>query len=176
MKKLLILAIALLLVLPLATVASAETMTMTFTVPEADYTLVIPRDQEIPFRSQGEVLGSVRVKDASGFTEGKNLLVTVSATPFTSATTDTALTYTLIGNQATAGGKKYDLGTNFDIVFEGQSDGSLGFSKVMTGSGLQGFDALEIDFNEEDWDSLKPGNYSATVTFSADIVENASSD
>ena len=172
MKKLLALLIAFLLVLPLATVASAETMTMTLTVPEADYTLVIPRDQEIPFRSKGEVLGSVRVKDVSGFAEGKNLRVTVSAAPFTSATTDTVLTYTLSGQQAITGGKEFALGTNFDIVFEGQSDGSLGFSKVMTGSGLEGFDCLEIDFNEDDWDDLKPGDYTATITFNAQIVEN----
>ena len=172
MKKVLILLIALLLVLPLATVASAATMTMTLTVPEAEYTLVIPQNQQIPFRSKGEMLGPVSTKNASGFAEGKNLRVTVSAAPFTSATTDTVLTYTLSGQQAITGGKEFALGTNFDIVFEGQSDGSLGFSKVMTGSGLEGFDCLEIDFNEDDWDDLKPGDYTATITFNAQIVEN----
>ena len=175
MKKILALVIGLLLIVPMATVVSAASTTLTMVVPEAEYTLVIPKNQQISYRSKGEVLGGVSVKDTAGFSEGKDLEVTVTAAPFTCSTTDTELSYTLSAQQATAGGKEFELGTNFRIVFQGKSDGSLDtLSKVITkSSGAQSFDVLEIDFNDADWDDLKPGEYTATITFKAKVVENA---
>ena len=174
MKKLMALLLVMILMLSTVCVASAETMTLTLTVPEAEYTLVIPQNVEVSYRAETVRIGTVSVKDVSGFAEGKDLMVTVTAAPFTSQTTDTVMPFTLTGVQAITNGKRFDLGTTAFLVFQGQPDGSLlSFPQTITAVyDVQGIDCLEIDFKAEDWDSLKPGDYTAVITFDAKVVEH----
>lgn len=131
---------------------------------------MIPNDLEVPFRADSVAIGTVSVKDAAGFAEGKNLKVTVSAAPFTSDTTDTVMPYTL----SAGGGNPF--GEADYIFFAGKSDGTLGTAQVSTSSGFEEAGTWHVNFEAEDWDALKPGNYTASITFSADVVENASND
>ena len=174
MKKLMALLLVMILMLSTVCVASAETMTLTLTVPEAEYTLVIPQNVEVSYRAETVRIGTVSVKDVSGFAEGKDLMVTVTAAPFTSQTTDTVMPFTLTGVQAITNGKRFDLGTTAFLVFQGQADGSLlSFPQTITAVyDVQGIDFLEIDFKAEDWVSLKPGDYTAVITFDAKVVEH----
>ena len=74
MKKLLAVVLAMLTVFSFGTVAfAANTTTLTTTVPDAEYTLNIPADQEIPFGATSTDIGNVTVTNASGFAVGKNL-------------------------------------------------------------------------------------------------------
>ena len=174
MKKLMALLLVMILMLSTVCVASAETMTLTLTVPEAEYTLVIPQNVEVSYRAETVRIGTVSVKDVSGFAEGKDLMVTVTAAPFTCQTSDTVMPFTLTGVQAITNGKRFDLGTTAFLVFQGQADGSLlSFPQTITAVyDVQGIDFLEIDFKAEDWDSLKPGDYTAVITFDAKVVEH----
>ena len=174
MKKLLVFAMALLLVLPMATVVSAATTTLTFTVPEAEYTLVIPKSVEIPYKATRAEIGRISVKDTAGFAELKDLVVYVTLTPFTSPTTDSVLPYTLSGQQAAAGSKEYFFEDSFWIVFEGQEDGTLSkVTKFMVNNEITGADMWYVNFEENAWDALKPGDYTGYITFDAQVTEHA---
>ena len=174
MKKLMALLLVMILMLSTVCVASAETMTLTLTVPEAEYTLVIPQNVEVSFGIKEEFLGAFYVEDTSGFSERKHLGVTVTASPFTSETTHTTMPYTLVGDEEGMVPDRVDLGTTAFLVFQGQADGSLlSFPQTITAVyDVQGIDFLEIDFKAEDWDSLKPGDYTAVITFDAKVVEH----
>ena len=168
MKKLMALLLVMILMLSTVCVASADTTTLTFTVPEAKYTLLIPQNAEIPYGTETQFLGTVGVRNESGFKEGMNLRVTVSASPFTCATTDTVMAYTLSGDQGIPNGKEMNLGTNFSLLFFGKDNGNL-HGPFVEGTDFM-FDVLFINFKAEDWDTLKPGDYAAAITFNAEIV------
>ena len=174
MKKLMALLLVMILMLSTVCVASAETMTLTLTVPEAEYTLVIPQNVEVSFGIKEEFLGAFYVEDTSGFSERKHLGVTVTASPFTSETTHTTMPYTLVGDEEGMVPDRVDLGTTAFLLFLGQADGSLStYSKyTITGEGDRIITLLYIQFEEEDWASLQPGDYTAVITFEAKIMED----
>ena len=174
MKKLMALLLVMILMLSTVCVASAETMTLTLTVPEAEYTLVIPQNVEVSYRAETVRIGTVSVKDVSGFAEGKDLMVTVTAAPFTSQTTDTVMPFTLVGDEEGMVPDRVDLGTTAFLLFQGQADGSLStYSKcTLIGDGNRTITLLYIQFEEEDWASLQPGDYTAVITFEAKIMED----
>ena len=174
MKKLMALLLVMILMLSTVCVASAETMTLTLTVPEAEYTLVIPQNVEVSFGIKEEFLGAFYVEDTSGFSERKHLGVTVTASPFTSETTHTTMPFTLVGDEEGMVPDRVDLGTTAFLLFQGQADGSLStYSKcTLIGDGNRTITLLYIQFEEEDWASLQPGDYTAVITFEAEIIED----
>lgn len=163
MKKLLSLAMALMLMVSMATMASASTTTLTTTVPGATYTLNIPADQEIPYNATSTKIGNVTVTDTSGFAVGKNLEVKVEHTAFTSEQTDTDIEFGIYledGNQMI----KPMSGA---LLFKGQNDGSVTERAVLNSVLVK---TLLVIINDAAWGAAQPGNYTATITFTAEIV------
>ena len=185
MKKLFTLALAGILVVSMTTVVSAEsTTTLTTTVPAASYTLNIPANQEIPFGTTQADIGNITVTDAAGFAVGKNLDVTVSYDAFTTDGVTTTIPYTLSlyaeGNNSNSGAygsvsKALTPGTT--IVFEGNASGSVQEILKLDTTYSQGGGSLKIPVTSirfkalsEDWGKALAGEYTSTITFTAEVV------
>jgi len=96
MKKFIAIAIAVLTVFSFTTVAFAEsTTTLTTTVPDAEYTLNIPADQEIEYNATRTNIGLVTVTNSAGFADGKNLCVTVTYDAFKNNENETTIPFIL---------------------------------------------------------------------------------
>lgn len=172
MKKLTALLLAVMLVASMAVAVSAEsTTTLTTTVPAATYTLNIPADQEIPFGAEKTDIGNVTVTNSSGFAEGKNLQVTVSYEDFACPAVSTTIPYVLVpfrendkvpisSNSVLSGGS---------LVFKGENSGEVP-EKTTTQSmgGVMGGFFLTVE--SADWGKALAGEYTATITFTAEVV------
>ena len=173
MKKLFAILLAVMLFASMATVASAETTTLTTTVPAATYTLNIPADQEIPFGATATDIGSISVTNASGFAKGKNLKVTVTLGDFSCEKTTTTIPFTLRLNTSESNGEETKAINSGDtITFAGQADGStLEFIQVKdTVSKPVDADQTFLLVNSADWGKALAGEYTATITFTAEVV------
>lgn len=180
MKKIFAILLAVALVASMATVASAEsTITLTTTVPAATYTLNIPADQEIPFGATETSIGNVTVTNASGFAIGKNLEVTVTYDAFSADGVTTQIPYTLSLNVDAAGGYKAaveNLPSGSSMTFWGKSDGTVKTVVELVCDHVSGpgntYKEADIRFNanSDDWGKALAGEYTATITFTAEVV------
>lgn len=175
MKKLLSLALALALTATMAVAAFADnTTTLTTTVPAATYTLHIPADQEIPFGTTTAKIGNVTVTDGVGFAAGKNLAVTVSWDNFHSNSVSTTIPFRL---QTVADGITSDMQSGDVLKFVGNDSGSVSkfaSARVVSYKTGNAYDAdvTGINFfaNSSSWGKALAGDYSATITFTAEVV------
>ena len=170
MKKLTTLVLALALAASLAVPAFAAN-----TVPAATYTLNIPADQEIPFGATETNIGSISVTDGTGFAVGKNLKVTLTYDVFTSETADTKIPFLIkLGWQSSTGKYYVDVSSNDPIIFKGKVTGEISkFSQVRSGTTStfdNDADRTLVAIASTDWGKALAGNYSATITFTAEVV------
>ena len=177
MKKLATLVLALALAASLAVPAfAANTTTLTTTVPAATYTLNIPADQEIPYGSTETNIGNVTVTDSASFAEGKNVEVTVTKSDFKSDTTDTTIAFTL-SLVNTSNAQRKIISSSTPLLFKGRANGTVAekahftYSDVSQGNPASGYaDHITLNIDSESWGKALAGNYSATITFTAEVV------
>lgn len=175
MKKLTTLVLALALAASLAVPAfAANTTTLTTSVPAATYTLNIPADQEIPFGATSTNIGSISVTDGTGFASGKDLKVTLTYDAFTSETVATTIPFLIQLGWAVNSSTSYaDINSNDSIIFKGKDTGDISkFTEVRSQTGSQYYDADRtlVAIASTDWGKALAGNYSATITFTAEVV------
>lgn len=167
MKKTAAILLAVLMLVPFATIAfAANTTTLTTTVPGAAYTLNIPSDQEIAYGVRSTITDAPTVTESSGFASKKNLSVTAVYDNFVSGDTDT--TIPLILETVSENGRiatKWTSGSR--IVFSGQSDGTVKSTAIHGDYSVEG---LSIVVESADWGKAEPGNYTATITFTAEVT------
>lgn len=173
MKKLLSLALALLMLASVATVALASTTTLTTTVPPATYTLNIPADQEIPFGATETDIGNVTVTDSNGFAEGKNLKVTMDYDAFTCEGVSTTIPFSI----TCSNGKSGDYGSvrnAHDLTFLGRASGGVTncpqFPSKNIGGEFWSCFHMYIVITSTNWGKALAGDYTATITFTAEVV------
>lgn len=175
MKQLLSLVLAILMVFSTAVVASAEsTTTLTTTVPAASYTLSIPADQEITFGATETDIGLVQVTESAGFAKGKNLEVTFTYAPFSAEGISTTIPFS-IEKRVSGFNDYYTIASGGSILFLGGEGGSVSKNSRMSCTGPSGTSHYDVtDFvvciNSEDWGKALGGDYSATITFTAEVV------
>lgn len=162
---------ALLLAATPVSVYAAGTTTLTTTVPTASYTLNIPADMEIPFGQVETEIGTVTVSDADGFAVGKNLQVTLTYDEFECDDVNTTIPYEIqfindFSNRATIfSGQK--------IIFSGQNSGDLEekFHYINeTRQHVYTMGGLICHIASIDWGKALAGEYSTTITFTAEVV------
>lgn len=183
MKKLTTLALALALAASLAVPAfAANTTTLTTTVPAATYTLNIPADQEIPFGKTSTNIGSISVTDGVGFASGKDLKVTLTYDAFASEAADTTIPFSIrlegSADNHTIGKGFLNIKSGSALTFEGQSNGAVkefAQTKVEAHNIPSGYlyydaDQTYVTISSTDWGKALAGNYSATITFTAEVV------
>jgi len=182
MKKVITLALALLMVCSMSVTAFAATTTLTTTVPEATYTLNIPANQEIPFGTTKASIGNITVTDAEGFAVGKNLNVTITYDAFTADGISTQIPYTLsLYAESTASNvnsANEEIVSGSLVTFKGKADGTTeGNLKLLTSYDSASSQKTHIpvsyirfNANSEDWGKALAGEYSTTITFTAEVV------
>lgn len=173
MKKVITLALALLMVCSMSITAFAATTTLTTTVPEATYTLNIPANQEIPFGTTETSIGNVTVTESNGFAVGKNLEVTVTYDAFTATGITTEIPYklSLYGNKSSGSMETTDLATGDIVTFRGKTNGTVEEKTVFEYANDE-YTVSKIMFvaSSEDWGKALAGEYSTTITFTAEVV------
>lgn len=169
MKKMIALVVALITVLTIPTVAFAANQTvLTTTVPAATYTLNVPADQEIPFGTTKMDIGELTITNASGFASGKNIEVTFTKTDFTCPNTSTTIPFDLV--------YEFELVTSSPIrtiIFTGLLDGSVSNSFYVGNTSTPGKgngNLLTLSAESADWGKALGGEYTATITFTAEVV------
>lgn len=176
MKKLFALFLALMMVVSMATVVSAETTTLTTTVPDAEYILKVPKDQEIPFGAESTAIEALSVSNASGFAVGKNLAVTITYDAFKAEGISTTIPYTLrIKQETNTVGRLWKTGETLNFL--GKADGTLdeliSFNDADNGetytTPIYG-EEYYILAESEDWGMALAGDYTSTITFTAEVV------
>ena len=173
MKKIFAILLAVMMLASMATVASAaSTTTLTTTVPAASYTLNIPADQKIPFGQEITNLGLITVSDSSGFATGKNLQVTVNYDAFMCKEVSTQIPFYL---SAETENLSWDVAIRSGdaIVFKGQTNGTVRGIATFRQEGNNGWYAMRsfnLIVNSEDWGKALAGDYTSTITFTAEVV------
>ena len=175
MKKLTTLVLALALAASLAVPAfAANTTTLTTTVPAATYTLNIPADQEIPFGAMETNIGSVSVTDSAGFAEGKDLKVTLTYAPFICDDISTKIPFRIrFRDKAYTGSANnymLDVASGEALTFKGQASGETEKYMPFGSDGIFVANQMLIRMSSTDWGKALAGNYSATITFTAEVV------
>lgn len=168
MKKLLAIAISLSLVCSFSTIALAENTTvLTTTVPDATYTLNIPADQEIPFGETQAEIGNVTVTDSAGFAKGKDLQVTLTYEPFKADGVSTTIPYKVRGYN-----EEHTSIFDFSfLIFVGLGSGEVeNLGSVPLYEDMIQMVELFVDIPSEDWGKALAGEYSSTITFTAEVV------
>lgn len=175
MKKIFAILLAVTIFASMATIVSAaensKTTTLTTTVPAASYTLNIPANQTIPFGEEYTNIGRIRVTNSAGFAEGKNLKVTITYTDFTCENTETSIPIKLNISNMTTPSQLWDdeeIASGAVIRFKGQADGTV--SEHAAGNrGVTRPNAWLI-VDSDDWGKALAGEYTATITFTAEVV------
>ncbi len=173
MKKLFAIFLTVAMLASMATIASAEsTTTLTTTVPAATYTLNIPADQEIPFGATTTDIGTITVTNETGFAEGKDLRITINYSDFVCEGVSTSIPFSLGAHYQ---GKNEDYGTSDgtisnggSLVFKGTDSGKLATPK--SSNIYFTFDSFFVAVNSADWGKALAGDYTATITFTAEVV------
>ena len=183
MKKLIAILLTMLTVFSCSTAAFAANETvLTTTVPDATYTLNIPANQEIPFGATSTDIGTITVTDSSGFAEGKDVQVTIEYDDFKADGVSTTIPYYInsfgiyfIYGERNWTNKTMESGSSF--TFEGKSDGSCNEYYVLGEKGYSCRDdskVLEVKIDSTDWGRALGGDYSSTITFTAEVVSSQS--
>lgn len=171
MKKFIAIAIAVLTVFSFTTVAFAEsTTTLTTTVPDAEYTLNIPADQEIPYGKMLTDIGNVTTTNSKYFAVGKNLKITVTYDDFTCADASTTIPISIImkGNMASI--QDVEIASGDILYFKGKADGTLSERPFATLEQMHEFTNMILNIKSADWGKALAGDYTATITFTAEVV------
>lgn len=176
MRKLAALILAMTMVFSMAVVASAENTTkLTTTVPAAVYTLNIPADQEVTFGALSTDIGNVTVTGASGFAEGKNLKVTLSYGDFTCPNVSTTIPLHIDAYAKFTLGtaeNHYPISTGSSLSFLGEYGGSVTEKAIFIEptNNRYAVQSLSLDIPSEAWGKALAGQYTATITFSSEVV------
>jgi len=175
MKKLFAILLAVTLVASMATVVSAtSTTTLTTTVPAASYTLNIPADQKINYGATETEIGKLTVTGAEGFAQGKNLAVTVTYDAFkcddTSTTIPIDITSLYTGYASAPALDKQAIASGTSLVFAGDIDGGVDVPEIVKGDYHYFLDCLILNVDSADWGKALAGDYTATITFTAEVV------
>lgn len=184
MKKLFALALAVIMVTSTTTVAFAaeSTTTLTATVPAATYTLNIPANQEIPFGTTQADIGNITVTDATGFAVGKNLEVTISYDAFKADGVSTTIPYTLSLFASSSSSNIYDatkaINSGSVVTFAGKTNGTVEEKLELDTVYMQGgsttpklpVSSIRFKALSEDWGKALAGEYTSTITFTAEVV------
>ena len=186
MKKLLTLLLAVTMIISMATIASAaSTTTLTTTVPAATYTLNIPADQTITYNSTSTSIGNVTITNSDNFAVGKNIEVTLTYNgEFTCDEVSTTIPYTISASAiGRSSGGAYGSGgstrieqskpSGSKLLFKGLSNGNCSeyFTIEKSGYGTDNSTiSLDINILSADWGKALAGEYSTTITFSAEVV------
>jgi len=182
MKKFFAIALAVAMFASMATVASAaETTILTTSVPAATYTLNIPADQEIPFGATSTNIGAVSITESSSFAAGKNLNVTLTYDAFTSEGVSTKIPFTIQYASSYASGvgggeiEKITVPSGSAMTFKGKSDGTVDeyvqiYYKYSAGWEYYDANRLNVLVLSSDWGKALAGEYTATITFTAEVV------
>lgn len=174
MKKVASLLLAVVLMLSISVSAYADgTINLTTTVPGASYTLTIPEDVEIKYNATSTDIGTIAVKDATGFAVGKDVHVTVSSPEkLISTTTDTDIPFRIfaIYTYNTSTNEKRTISQFNPIVFRGSNSGGVYGPYVHANSTDYKLLSFQISINSSAWGAAKSGQYSSTVTFTSEIV------
>ena len=179
MKKILAIILAVMMLASMATIASAKSTTLTTTVPAASYTLNIPADQEIPFGATETNIGSVSITNASNFASGKNVEVTLTYDAFTAENVSTTIPFSVRIQDHTDDWISYDdyidLASGDKMTFLGKADGTVYEYQWESYSAPNGqykrqYDATMIRIDSTDWGKALAGEYTATITFTAEVV------
>jgi len=180
MKKFIAIAIAVLTVFSFTTVAFAEsTTTLTTTVPDAEYTLNIPADQEIEYNATRTNIGLVTVTNSAGFADGKNLCVTVTYDAFKNNENETTIPFIL--NKIIPEPNGFSivdsaLNSGTTISFWGQNDGQVLEKPSIRGASEESrykyayIEDFELIIDSMAWGKALGGDYTATITFTAEVV------
>lgn len=168
MKKFFAMLLVVTMIASMATVVSAaDTTTLTTTVPSATYTLNIPSNQVIPFGSESTTIGNVTVTDSSGFAYGKNLEVTATWEDFACDSASTTIPFKLCLIDP---GNCTDLVTSgVALVFEGKSDTTV-YETARSMDGVYFIDEIAVIIWSNDWSKALAGEYTATITFTCEVV------
>ena len=182
MKKILAIVLAVMMLASMATIASAKSTTLTTTVPAASYTLNIPADQEISFGATSTDIGFATITDATNFAVGKNVKVTIEYTPFACEDVSTTIPFSLTAFDsfyAQYSSNKLVINSGDAVIFRGQSDGTVekeSFIKSYTTSNSPPktfyfyADNCHLEIASADWGKALAGEYTATITFTAEVV------
>lgn len=180
MKKFFAILLAVMMLASMATVVSAaeSTTTLTTTVPAASYTLNIPADQTIEFGATETNIGNVTVTNSAGFAEGKNLSVTVTYDEFTSAGLSTKIPFSLeMSAPSSYGTTEKPLASGSSMIFKGTAAGTVKEKttiRVTVGNmGAQSDEPITgilLNIDSADWGKALGGEYTATITFTAEVV------
>lgn len=173
MKKLFAILLAVSLFVSMATIASAaSTTTLTTTVPAATYTLNVPAEYVIPYGETWFEIDKPTVTNASGFAAGKNLKVTVNYDAFTCVNTTTTIPISLTARyetdsmSATGNVAEVKMVSGDALVYEGNTSGTVWLPL----NGNKQLTALFVGSNSADWGKALAGDYTATITYSAEVV------
>ena len=177
MKKIFAILLAVTMLASMATVASAaettKSTTLTTEVPAATYTLNIPVDQEIPFGATKTSIGNITVTDAENFAEGKNLKVTLTYDPFKSDDVATTIPFVIRpGLAAAIGGEIPTLTSGKQVTFRGEEDGTVTEKSgiPLTNGNYVDISTLYVEVDSTDWGKALAGEYTSTITFTAEVV------
>ena len=176
MKRIIAIVLAVLTVFAFSSVALAEgnTTTLTTTVPDATYTLNIPADQEIAFGATDTAIGNITTSDSSGFAEGKNLQVTMTFDAFRSEDTSTTIPFKIrpyVGVSYSS-----PLSSGGMLIFNGNTDGTTSeypYAAYAHDSDDATITSLNVTISSTDWGKALPGEYSSTITFTAEVVSES---
>ena len=169
MKKIFAVLLAVMMVASMATVASAaeNTTTLTTTVPAATYTLNIPADQEIAYGSGTTDIGTVTVTESNGFAVDKNLKVTIAWEPFKSDSVATTIPFSVKANNTNKSSDTLRNGAS--IIFEGGYGNGVS-EDARSIDGINLIESFSVVVAYEDWGKALAGEYTATITFTAEVV------
>ena len=174
MKKLLSIALALVMLCSFSISAlAANTTTLTTTVPAATYTLNIPEDQVIEFGEEETLINAPTITNASGFAVGKNVRVEFTYEPFTCAEVSTTIPYSL--SYKNYDGETYTFPTDA-FIFEGNTLGNVGRAyaahaeKNIPHNATYHVTNMIIKITSTNWGKALAGDYTATITFTAEVV------
>lgn len=173
MKKIFAILLAVTMLASMATVVSAaETTTLTTTVPAATYTLNIPADQEISFGATITDIGELSISNSAGFAEGKNLQITLSYSDFACANVSTKIPFKVFAAPKAHIDDEiaeiYLVETGNPVVFKGQSNGTVRtYASAINNNSMSN---IAVQVKSENWGKALAGEYTATITFTAEVV------
>lgn len=172
MKKTMASLICVLMLVPFATMAFAENVTtLTTTIPGAAYTLNIPADQTIDYGATETKIGDLTVTNSSGFAVDKNLHVTATYDDFACPNTETTIPFVL---GYALGVHKTEMVSGSIFEFYGKEDGCVReTAKFYRYDGMpfdEDPDYYYIGIASECWGKAEPGIYTATINFTAEVV------
>ena len=184
MKKIFAILLAVTMLASMATVVSAaeSTTTLSTTVPAATYVMNIPANQEIEFGATSTMIGTVTLTNGEGFAVGKNVAVTITYDAFKCSEVSTTIPFALRAETTTTTSLNYSsisIPSEDTLIFKGLSSGSVAekaekeFSyetAVSGGKGMMPVDKLFLTVKSADWGKALGGEYTATITFTAEVV------